>query len=188
MSISLAYLRALKAFLATAYSATPPAHGTFGTMKIGVFQSDPEQSPAVLTLHTHNPYDESYSDPHWEFIPNQRGAGFGERAGYEAFGGQRELGGGGLYYMYWWGKLDYFMPRLGAEQETAWEDNDTLVSWLIRQIGLAQPHVLGVGTVDESSLVQTVVVSATTRERGGGPTSYIWTTLIKIQGLFYRST
>lgn len=188
MSVSLAYLQALKVYLDLAYQTEPPANGTIGTLKIGLYQADPEGNPAVITLHTHNPFDESYADVHWQYIKNQDSHGAGADQGYQVMGGQREMGGGGLYDYWWWLKLDYYMTRTGATQTEAWVDNDTLVSWLVNQIGAAQPGILGMGEVDGAQLISTWVISVVNREGGGTPSSYIWKTLIKIQGVVYRPT
>ncbi len=180
MSISLTYMNELRDYLEAQYASDPPILAQIGTIKVGTFQDDPTPSPAVITIHPHNPLDGDYRDPHMEIIEKNRGVGITQS---QLQGAYMEIGGGYHMYLYWWLSARYFLTRTGEDQATAQEYWDDLMLWLTRKINNAQPSTLGLSTVDGQTLIETILLSLTPRESGGRPNQYIWTTFFKIRGL-----
>lgn len=184
MALSDAYMLALRNYLQDRYEIEPPPLATIGTLKIGSHQADPESRPAVITLHTNDPFTDT--SIHIEQIADQKSQGGG--TGHRLWGGYTEMGDDGkgtMYWYNWWLRVEYYMTRSGFQQDRARETNDDLLRWLRHHIISATPRVLAVPADEDAVLLQTKIVALNTREHGGTQTSYIWSSLIKIRGLVF---
>lgn len=185
MSLSDAYMTALKEYIEAQYSADPPENATIGIVKIGTLQDNPEAYPAVITIHAHNPVDEN--SKHIELITDQGSTqGFARHRLWGAYTEFGDDGKGSSYWYNWWVRVEYYMRPLAFDQETASQRNSELITWLKSKIIAAQPHVLSLTLdTDEAALLQIKVAEVNTREHGGKPTSYIYSTMFHIRGLAF---
>jgi hypothetical protein len=183
VSIALAYLEALKAFLDLELIQEAPVTGTFGVIQVGMFKDDPEKHPATLTLHVGDPDDPGYKAR--ERIDDQVST---VRAviRHQVIGGVRELGGGDMYWYRFTARVRNYMTRSGMSQMVAARANDHLIDWLTARIEQAQPHYLGVVVSGNERLGEIIVDNSVTSELGGPPTSWIWHTSIHFSGLVHR--
>jgi hypothetical protein len=94
--------------------------------------------------------------------------------------------GGALYWYYWWVRLENYQTVARLSQADTQSHNDDLVRWLVRKIEAAQPGILTLASLAGETLARTLVLSTITRERGGTPDAYIWSSLLKVQGLVHR--
>lgn len=183
MALSDAYMEALRDFLQDRYENNPPPTATIGTIKVGLYQDDPENAPAVITIHTNNPIVEEST--HIEMITDQASAqGFSR---HRLWGGYTEMGDGlgAAYWYHWWVRAEYFMTRTGFDQATARTANNDLVRWLRAALNAAKPQVLSITPDDDAVLLETHLVNVNMREHGGRETSYIWSSLFEIKGLVF---
>jgi hypothetical protein len=182
MSLSDAYPAALARYLQDQYESAPPALATIGVIKVGSYQDDPERKPAIITIHTNDPLNEKST--HIELITDQKAQGGG--SGHRLWGGYAEMGDegkGSFYWYYWWLRAEYYLTRSGMVQERAQELNGDLVEWLRTRLQNASVRALDLAQDETAQLLQTKIASVTTREHGGKPSSYIWSTLFMIRGL-----
>jgi hypothetical protein len=182
MSLSDAYPAALVIYLQQRYETAPPAIATIGAIKVGSYQADPERTPAIITVHTSDPLNEKST--HIELITDQKAQGGG--SGHRLWGGYAEMGDegkGSFYWYYWWLRAEYYLTRSGMLQQEAQAANGDLVEWLRVQLQNASVRTLNLTQDETAVLLQTKIVSVDTREHGGKPSSYIWSTLFKIRGL-----
>jgi hypothetical protein len=173
----------LEIYLSERIVSDPPQGCRVQTMRGGNVQDDPATKPGgFITIHIGDPDDPSLGHDV---------AGFGRSRfdvdGSQAamFGRSRELGGGADWIYRYTVKIDYYFTKTGETRPQARAKATALNRWIARQLENLAPDPLGVYKVGDEVFTEMHVTNIYQNEGGGPPSSFIWTSKVRVEALVY---
>ena len=181
--LDMVFLEALAAYLTECWATAPAASGTIQEFHVGQWKADREAVP-IVTLHLGDPLDENYLSQ--EQIREQANVTKQPIMRNSLRGGYMETGGGAHWWHRYSAHLQMFFTRTGFSQAQARMVHACVKDWLGARITEAQPNVLHVAAVGHQVMIDTMLVSVTSREDGGPATQWIWRTTLHFDAVVHH--